>query len=99
MWVQFRARKTKGWFIMMQIRKQHIYAFFIELNAKSNGEFTTDEIKYVSKATIPEAKKILKKLVKISGLDVGEITFFNENCSIKYVYNYDGKLFKKETWF
>lgn len=83
----------------MLVRKQIIYSFFIELNAKSNGEFTTDSIKYDSKSTIPEAKKILKKLVKISGLDVGELTLFNEKCSIKCVYKYDGKFFKKETWF
>ena len=83
----------------MLTRKQNIYSFIIELNAKSNGEFTTDSIKYDSKSTISEAKKILKKLVKLSGLDVGEVVFFNENCTIKYVYKYDGKLFKKETYF
>lgn len=83
----------------MLIRKKIIYPFILELNAKSNGEFTTDSVKYDSKSTIQEAKKILKKLVKLSGLDVGEIVFFNDNCSIKYVYKYDGKLFKKETWF
>ena len=83
----------------MLIRKKIIYPFILELNAKSNGEFTTDSIKYDSKSTISEGKKILKKLVKLSGLDVGEIVFFNENCTIKYIYKYDGNLFKKETYF
>lgn len=48
-----------------------IYPVFITLDGKLNGDFTTDEIKYNTKLTISDAKKIYKKLVKISGLDKG----------------------------
>lgn len=75
-----------------------IYPVFIELNEKSNGEFTTDSIKYDTKLTISDAKKIYKKLVKLSGLDKGEITVFNENCSIKCWYTFDGTKFLKKEW-
>lgn len=75
-----------------------IYMVFIELNEKSNGDFTTDEIKYSANLTISDAKKIYKKLIKLSGLDKGEITVFNENCSVKCWYTFDGKKFLKKEW-
>lgn len=74
-----------------------IYPVFITLDGKLNGEFTTDEIKFFTKLTISSAKKIYMKLVKLSGLDEGEITVFNENCSVKCWYTFDGtKFLKKE---
>ena len=74
-----------------------IYPVFITLDGKSNGDFTTDTIKYDSNLTISDAKKIYKKLVKLSGLDKGEITVFNENCTVKCWYTFDGtKFLKKE---
>ena len=74
------------------------YSYYIELSGKSNGEFTTDEIKYNSAATIPAAKKMFKKLSKITGLDVGELTFFNDNCSIKFWLEYDGEKVNRREW-
>lgn len=75
-----------------------IYPVFITLDGKLNGDFTTDEIKYNTKSTISDAKKIYRKLIKLSGLDKGEITVFNENCSIKCLYTFDGTKFLKKEW-
>lgn len=79
-------------------KMQKIYPFIIELNKRSDGKFTTDDLKYNGKSTISGAKKIFKKLIKITGLDVGEITFFNENCTIKFWYEYNGEKYNKRTW-
>ena len=57
----------------MSIRK--IYPFFIELDAKSNGEFTTDSIKYDSKNTISEAKKFSKSLSRFLVLTLANSLF------------------------
>ena len=75
-----------------------IYPVFITLEGKLNGEFTTDSIKYDANLTISDAKKIYMKLVKLSGLDKGEITVFNENCTVKCWYTFDGKKFLKKEW-
>lgn len=74
-----------------------IYPVFITLDGKLNGDFTTDTIKYDTNLTISDAKKIYKKLVKLSGLDKGEMTVFNEDCTVKCWYTFDGtKFLKKE---
>lgn len=74
-----------------------IYPVFITLDGKSNGKFTTDRLKFETDLTISDAKKIYKKLIKLSGLDKGEITVFNENCTVKCCYTFDGtKFLKKE---
>lgn len=74
-----------------------IYPVIITLDEKSNGEFTTDSLKYDTQLTISAAKKIYKKLIKLSGLDKGEMTVFNDDCSIKCWYTFDGtKFLKKE---
>lgn len=75
-----------------------IYDIYIILDGKLNGDNTLDEIKYSAKLTISDAKKIYKKLVKISGLDKGKITVFNENCSVKCCYIFDGQKFLKNEW-
>lgn len=72
-----------------------IYPVFIKLDGKSNGEFTTDEIKFYTKLTISNAKKIYRRLIKLSGLDKGEITIFNDNCTVKCWYTFDGTKFLK----
>ena len=81
-----------------QVMASKIYPVFITIDGKLNGDFTTDEIKFVTHLTISDAKKIYKKLVKLSGLDKGEITVFNENCSIKCWYTFDGTKFLKKEW-
>ena len=75
-----------------------IYDVFITLDGKLNGEFTVDSLKYETKLTISDAKKIYKKLVKLSGLDKGEITVFNRNCTVKCWYTFDGTKFLKKEW-
>jgi hypothetical protein len=75
-----------------------IYPVFITLDGKLNGEFTTDSIKYDANLTISDAKKIYMRLVKLSALDKGEITVFNENCTIKCWYTFDGTKFLKKEW-
>ncbi len=75
-----------------------IYPVIITLDEKLNGDFTTDSIKYDSHLTISDAKKIYKKLIKLSGLDKGEITVFNEDCTVKCWYTFDGKRFLKKEW-
>lgn len=75
-----------------------IYPVFITLDGKLNGEFTTDALKYETKLTISDAKKIYKKLIKLSGLDKGEITVFNDDCTVKCWYTFDGQKFLKKEW-
>ena len=76
-----------------------IYPVFITFNGKLNGVFTTDILKYETNLTISDAKKIYMKLQKLSGLDKGEITVFNENCTVKCWYTFDGtKFLKNEGW-
>ena len=75
-----------------------IYPVFIELDGKLNGEYTADSLKYDTHLTISDAKKIYKKLIKLSGLDKGEITVFNKNCTVKCWYTFDGKKFLKKEW-
>lgn len=76
------------------------YSCMITLDEIAGQEYTYDEIKYhIQKCTICEAKKRLKKLVKITGLNVGELTVFNKNCSIRYIYTYNvDKFVKTESW-
>lgn len=74
-----------------------IYPVFITLDGKLNGKFTTDVLKYETNLTISDAKKIYRKLQKLSGLDKGEITVFNDDCTVKCWYTFDGtKFLKKE---
>lgn len=40
-----------------------------------------------------------KKFVKITGLDIGEIVTFNENCTVRCVYKFNGEKFLKEEVF
>ena len=76
------------------------YSCMITLDKIAGQEYTHDDIKhYIRKCTICEAKKRLKKLVKITGLNVGELTVFNENCTVRYVYTYNvDKFVKTESW-
>lgn len=75
-----------------------IYDVIITLDGKLNGDYTPDDIKYNTKLTISDSKKIYKKLIKLSGLDKGEITVFNKNCTVKCCYTFDGKKFLKKEW-
>ncbi len=75
-----------------------IYPVFITLDGKSNGDFTLDSLKFDTHLTISDAKKIYKKLIKLSGLDKGEITVFNDDCTVKCWYTFDGKQFLKKEW-
>ena len=75
-----------------------IYPVTITLDEKSNGEFTTDSLKYDTKLTISDSKKIYKKLIKLSGLDKGIITVFNDDCTVKCWYTFDGQKFLKKEW-
>lgn len=76
-----------------------IYDYMIELKGKSGALFPVyDDLKMNGKATIPAAKKMFKKLSKITGLDVGELTFFNDNCTIKFWLEYDGEKVNRREW-
>lgn len=74
-----------------------IYPVYITLDGKLNGNYSPDSLKFDTFLTISDAKKIYKKLVKLSGLDKGEITVFNNDCTVKCWYTFDGtKFLKKE---
>lgn len=76
------------------------YSYMITIDQKRGVEYCHDEIKfYKRRGTIIEAKGMFKKFVKITGLDVGEITIFNENCSVRCVYKFNGEKFLKEEVF
>lgn len=75
-----------------------IYPVFITLDGKLNGDYTPDSLKFETSLTISDAKKIYKKLIKLSGLDKGEITVFNNNCTVKCWYTFDGTKFLKKEW-
>lgn len=71
----------------------------ITLDGKRGAEYRHDDIKfYKRKGTISEAKRIFKKFVKITGLDIGELVTFNENCSVRSVYKFNCEKFLKEDY-
>ena len=77
--------------------KKKEYSYMITIDEKRGVEYCHDEIKfYKRKGTIIEAKRMFKKFVKITGMDIGEITIFNDNCSVRYVYKFNGEKFLKE---
>jgi hypothetical protein len=72
----------------------------ITIDQKRGVEYCPDEIKfYKHRGTISEAKRIFKKFVKITGMDIGEIVTFNENCTVRCVYKFNGEKFLKEEVF
>lgn len=76
------------------------YRYMITLDKKRGVVYCHDYIKfYKCKGTISEAKRIFKKFVKITGLDIGEIVTFNENCTVRCVYKFNGEKFLKEEIF
>lgn len=80
--------------------KRVMYSYLITIDKKRGVEYCHDDIKfYKRKGTISEAKCMFKKFVKITGLDIGEIAIFNENCSIRCVYKFNGEQFLKEEFF
>lgn len=88
------AHKKKAGFNMKE------YSYMITLDQKRGVEYCHDEIKfYKRKGTISEAKRNLKKFVKITGLDIGEIVTLNENCTVRCVYKFNGEKFLKEEVF
>ena len=73
------------------------YSYSITLNGKRGDDYCIDEIKFYKKrGTISDAKKIFKKFVKITGLDMGELVTYNENCTVRCVYRFNGEKFLKE---
>ena len=71
----------------------------ITIEGKRGVEYCHDDIKfYKRKGTISEAKRIFKKFVKITGLDIGELVTFNENCSVRSVYKFNGEKFLKDDY-
>lgn len=76
------------------------YSYMITIDQKRGVEYCYDELKYYkSKGTISEAKSKFKKFVKITGMDIGEIVTFNENCTVRCVYKFNGEKFLKEEVF
>lgn len=80
--------------------KMKEYSYMITIDKKRGVEYCHDDLKfYKRKGTISEAKSMFKKFVKITDMDIGEITIFNENCSVRYVYKFNGEKFLKEEVF
>ena len=76
------------------------YSYMIQLDQKRGVEYCHEDLKYYAhRGTISEAKSKFKKFVKITGLDIGELTIFNENCTVRCVYNFDGEKFLKTEVF
>lgn len=73
------------------------YSYMIALDKKRGVEYCHDEIKfYKRRGTISESKSMFKKFVKITGLDIGELVTFNENCTVRCVYKFNGEKFLKQ---
>lgn len=76
------------------------YSYMITIDKKRGVEYCHDDLKYYKhRGTISEAKSKFKKFVKITGLDIGEIVTFNENCTVRCVYKFNGEKFLKEEVF
>lgn len=73
------------------------YSYMITLDQKRVVDYCHEDLKYYKhRGTISEAKSKFKKFVKITGLDIGEIAIFNENCTVRCVYKFNGEKFLKE---
>lgn len=59
---------------------KHDKVFFIELKGMDP---VFQNLKYEGVGTLATAKKIIKRLSKITGYENGDITTFNKNCTVK----------------
>lgn len=76
------------------------YSYMITLDQKRVVDYCHEDLKYYKyRGTISEAKRMFKKFVKITGLDIGELVTLNENCTVRCVYKFNGEKFLKKEVF
>ena len=69
-------------------------SFFIKLEGENK---IFQNLKYEGIGTLATAKKIIKRLSKVTGYEKGDITTFNENCTVKsWLVFRNGEFIKQE---